>query len=138
MLKKICHMITVTITTAMLMANGYSWDDVDLLAECIFWENWHTDAEKETAYWTGCVVKNRVESDKFPNTIREVLYQKNPKQYSTTKYFHTKELPQECYEMARDILIKDTSDVPKNVLYQATFKQGKVWKQKNGEVFCYG
>ena len=137
-MKMVIDALIALILSSMLAFKGYTQEDVNLLAEVIYWENWNTDAEKETAYWTGCVVKNRVESNQFPNTIREVLYQKNPTQYSTTKYFHTKELPKECYEMAREILIGDTSDVPKNVLYQATFKQGKIWRQKNGEIFCYG
>lgn len=113
-------------------------DDRDLLAEVIYHENWHTDKEKKTARWTGAVVLNRVKSPKFPNTIREVLYQKNPTQYSTTKYFFTVELPQEVYDMATDLLMNGTPDVPENVLYQAQFEQGVVWKELNGEVFCYG
>ena len=84
------------------------------------------------------VIVNRKKSKDFPNTIKEVLYQKNPTQYSTTKYFFTKEIPEECYTMARNILAFGTPDVPEDVLYQATFKQGKIWKQKNGEIFCYG
>lgn len=134
----VSRLVASIITMSLLMANGYTKADVDLLAEVIYWENWYTDAEKETAYWTGAVVMNRVKSDKFPNTIEEVLYQKNPIQYSTTKYFITKEIPEECYEMARNILAFGTPDVPEDVLYQATFKQGKIWKQKNGEIFCYG
>ena len=128
--------LIVAIIPLLITIKGYTEEDVNLLAEVIYWENWYTDAEKETAYWTGAVVMNRVKSEQFPNTIEEVLYQK--KQYSTTKYFFTKELPEECYEMARKILAFGTHDVPENVLFQATFKQGKIWKQKNGEIFCYG
>lgn len=113
-------------------------EDVKLVAELIFWENWYTDKAKKTAYWTGAVARNRVKSPKFPNTYYEVIYQKNPTQYSTTKYFFTKELPKECYEMADNIVRNGTPDVPENVYYQATFSQGKVWKELNGEVFCYG
>ena len=116
----------------------YKRESISLLAEVIYHENWFTDKEKKTAYWTGAVVMNRVKSPKFPNTVKEVLYQKNPIQYSTTGKFFTKEIPEECYEMARDIWENGTPDVPENVLYQATFKQGKIWEQKNGEIFCYG
>lgn len=128
--------VTAIITSALLIFNGFTPDDVNLMANVIYHENWYTDAEKETAYWTGAVVLNRVKSDKFPNTIHDVLYQRG--QYSTTKKFFTKEIPKECYEMARKILAYGTPDVPENVVFQATFKQGKVWKTKNGEVFCYG
>lgn len=138
MVETLTRTLVALITSTLILANGYTEKDVNLLAEVIYWENWFTDAEKETARWTGAVVMNRVKSNQFPNTIEDVLYQKNPIQYSTTKYFFTKELPNDCYEMARQILAYGTPDVPENVLYQATFKQGKVWKIKNGEVFCYG
>lgn len=110
----------------------------DLLANVIYHENWYTDKERLTAYWTGAVVMNRVKSDKFPNTIEGVLYQKHPIQYGTTGKFFTEEISEECYKMADDILKYGTPDVPENVLYQATFKQGKIWKELNGEIFCYG
>lgn len=136
MVETLTRMATIIATMLLLAYNGYTLQDVELVAQTIFWENWYTDAEKETAYWTGCVVKNRVESDQFPNTVHDVIYQKG--QYSTTKYFFTKEVPEECYEMAKRILAFDTDDVPKEILFQARFKQGKVWREKNGEIFCYG
>lgn len=128
--------IFIVVLTILLSINGYTENDVNLLAEVIYWENWYTDTEKETAYWTGAVVMNRVYSDEWPNSIHDVLYQKG--QYSTTKYFFTTKIPEECYDMARQILVFGTNDVPKNVVFQSTFKQGKVWKQKNGEYFCFG
>lgn len=111
--------------------------DIRLVAEVIFWENWWTDPEKEAAYKTGAVVMNRVHGKNWPNTVHDVVYQKG--QYSTTKYFYTKEIPQECYEMARDIVLHGTPDVPANVVYQARFEQGSgVWGDPiNGEYFCY-
>lgn len=112
--------------------------DIELLAEVIYHENWHTDKDKLTARWTGAVVMNRVKSKQFPNTVEEVLYQKNPTQYSTTQKFFTVELPEECYQMAADIYRNGTPEVPETVLYQATFSQGKLWKKLNGEYFCYG
>lgn len=113
-------------------------EDINLLAEVIYHENWHTDKDHKAAYYTGAVVLNRVARKDFPNTIKGVLYQINPRQYSTTDKFFTKELPQKCYQMAIDLLKYGTPDVPKNVLYQATFRQGsKVWKIINGEYFCY-
>ena len=113
-------------------------EDIELLAEVIYWENWYTDKKKRSAYLTGAVVMNRVNSPKWPNTVREVLYQRG--QYTTTKYFFTEELPGEVYDMAADIIDNGTPDVPYNVVYQATFKQGYGdWIDPiNGEHFCYG
>ena len=113
-------------------------EDIELLAEVIYWENWYTDKKKRSAYLTGAVVMNRVNSPKWPNTVREVLYQRG--QYTTTRYFFTEELPGEVYDMAADIIDNGTPDVPYNVVYQATFKQGYGdWIDPiNGEHFCYG
>lgn len=110
--------------------------EVYLLAEIIFWENWFTDPEKRAAYLTGAVAMNRVKSDKWPNTVHDVAYQRG--QYSTTKYFYTKEIPAECYDMAWDIYRNGTPDVPAGVVFQATFKQGPKYEVINGEWFCYG
>ena len=63
--------------------------EINLLAEVIYHENWHTDKEKRAAYLTGAVVMNRVNSPLWPNTVKAVLYQKN--QYSTTGLFFTKD-----------------------------------------------
>lgn len=110
--------------------------DIELLAEVIYHENWHTDKNRLAAYYTGAVVMNRVHSKDWPNTIESVLYQKG--QYSTTKYFFTKELPAEVYEMAERILRDGTDDVPDNVIFQAMRPLGKVWKKVNTDYFCYG
>lgn len=113
-------------------------EEVYLIAEVIFWENWFTDPEHLAAYYSGAVVMNRVKSPLWPDTVKGVVYQKG--QYSTTKYFYTKELPPEVYEMAWDIYRYGTPDVPYNVVFQATFKQGSGdWIEPiNGEHFCYG
>ena len=113
-------------------------DEINLLAEVIYHENWHTDKEHLAAYYTGAVVMNRVNSSAWPDTVKDVLYQKG--QYSTTKLFYTKEIPQECYDMARDIYKNGTPDVPANVIFQSMQKglgRGH-WKVINGEYFAYG
>ena len=132
--KVITFLITMLITSAALFP--YTQKDVDLLAEVMYWENWYTDSEHLTAYYTGAVVMNRVKSKNWPDTIEKVLYQRG--QYSTTKYFFTKEIPEECYQMAMDILLHGTPNVPENVIFQSTFRQGSgKWKVMNGEWFCY-
>jgi len=111
--------------------------EVILLANVIYHENWHTDKEHKAAYYTGAVVLNRVKDKDFPDTVYDVLYQKNPIQYSTTHKFFTVEIPEECIKMARNLLRYDY-DVPSNVVYQAQFKQGSdVYDIINGDYFCY-
>ena len=111
-------------------------EDIELLAEVMYHENWHTDPEHEAARLTGAVVLNRVKSPRWPNSIRSVLYQKG--QYATTGKFFTKEIPSECYEMARMLLINGTPDVPENVVFQAMRPQGHgIWKVVNTDYFCF-
>lgn len=110
--------------------------DIELLAEVIYHENWHTDKDKLTARWTGGVVMNRVKSNRYPNNVHDVVYQKG--QYAVVYKLFTVKLPDECYEMARDIYYNGVEGMPENVLFQATFLQGELWKKLNGEYFCYG
>lgn len=117
-------------------------EDIKLLAEVMYHENWHTDKDHKAAYYTGAVVLNRVRSDEpwmhlnGDKTVYDVIYAKG--QYSTTHKFFTVELPQECYEMAKHLLMYGAPDVPKTIVYQAMFKQGSgVWKKINTDYFCY-
>ena len=133
----IAGIIALVLSTSVAESRpAYTQEDINLLAEVIYHENWHTDSEHLAAYYTGAVVMNRVKSKNWPDTIEKVLYQRG--QYSTTKYFFTKEIPEECYQMARDILLFGTPDVPETVIFQSTFRQGSgKWKVINGEWFCY-
>jgi hypothetical protein len=138
--KAVVEVLTAALISAALFP--YTMKDVDLMAEVIYHENWYTDSKHEAAWLTGCVVKNRMDRDdkwlhlKGDKTVYDVVYAKG--QYSTIKDFYTVEIPKECRQMAIDILTKGTGDVPKDVIFQATFKQGKVYKIINGEYFCYG
>ena len=120
----------------LIAAWEHRQEEINLLAEVIYHENWHTDKEHLAAYYTGAVVMNRVNSKVWPDTVKKVLYQKG--QYSTTKLFFTKEIPAECYEMAKDIYRNGTPDVPANVIFQAMRPLGKTWKKVNTDYFCYG
>ena len=111
-------------------------EDINLLAEVMYHENWHTDKDHKAAYYTGAVVLNRVARKDFPNTVKGVLYDKG--QYVTTNKFYTVELPSECYEMAKQLLIKG-ADIPIAVIFQSTHRSfgSGVWKEINGEYFNY-
>ncbi len=122
----------------LIAAWEHRQEEINLLAEVIYHENWHTDKEHLAAYYTGAVVMNRVKSNVWPNTVKDVLYQKNPRQYSTTEKFFPAEIPEECYEMARDIYRNGTPDVPEDVIFQSMRPLGKTWKKVNTDYFCYG
>lgn len=140
-LKRIIQGIFIALIASMNISSAeakskYTQEDVQLLAEVIYHENWHTDSEHLAAYYTGAVVMNRVHCSEWPNTIEGVLYQGG--QYSTTKKFYTVKLPSECYQMAEDILKNGTPDVPENVIFQSMRPLGEVWKKVNTDYFCFG
>ena len=131
------HLVGMPVYLEQLEEPLYPYE-IQLLAEVMYHENWRTDPDKFAAYYTGAVVMNRVKAKRYPNTIHDVLYQKNPRQYSTTDDFFTKELPEECYKLAMKVY-RGTPDVPENVVYQAMFKQGSgVWQKINTDYFCFG
>lgn len=107
---------------------------IKLLTEVIYHEN---GGDLWKAYLTGLVVLNRVHATDFPNTVEGVLYQDHPKQYSTTNKFFTKEIPEEYYHLAIKCM-KDDGKIPRDVIYQAMFKQGHgVYWTDGKEYFCY-
>ena len=71
------------------------------------------------------VVVNRVNSDLFPDTVREVVAA--PGQYTTAYLSGFDKTTRQCYEAAKKALDGE-SGVPEDVIWQAEFVQGKeVW-----------
>ena len=118
----------------------YSADDFYELSHVI-------QAEAGYTYWdmmigVGSVVLNRVASDAYPNTIYEVIHQTNPIQYSTASYLDS-QVPTAEVEEVTDYLLRNGSQYPENVLYQANFPQGSgtyltLTTRYSTMFFCYG
>ena len=116
----------------------YSADDFYELSHLI-------QAEAGYTYWemmagVGSVVLNRGASDKFPNTVYDVIYQ--PGQYSTASYLASQVPTQEVLDVT-DYLLRNGSDYPADVLYQANFAQGSgvymtLSTSYSTMYFCYG
>lgn len=82
------------------------------------------------------VIMNRVNSDKFPNTIFEVLVQ--PGQYAFVNDEIIWGEPDERAIKNAEYVYWNGSQIPENVLFQAEFLQGSgVWKQIDNQYFCY-
>ena len=81
------------------------------------------------------VILNRVESEKFPNTIEDVIFQDNPVQFSTVKNgSYSKAIPNEdsmkAYEIAK------TYDI--DALYFESTSNENSWQSRNLEyLFTY-
>lgn len=72
--------IILTVAVAEYKEKNPYGSDVDILARNIYFEARGSSVEDQIA--VGLTVLNRVHSDKYPNTIAEVVYQ--PRQYSWT------------------------------------------------------
>lgn len=111
--------------------------ELELYAHVIYGEAGNMNDECQQA--VGMVVKNRVNSDRFPDTTEEVIFQ--PGQYACTwkggTYYW--EPSEQAYENAKKVILGETDiDVPSDVVFQAQFTQGSgVWRMIGNQYFCH-
>lgn len=81
------------------------------------------------------IVLNRLVSDRFPNTIRDVIYAEG--QFSTTKFLDTAK-PGELQYKAIECAMTQKSVLPMDVFFFGrAAKTSKVWGKIGGHTFCY-
>lgn len=110
--------------------------DLDVLARVIYGEAGASWCDDKMRYYVGSVVLNRVANNDFPNTIRDVVFQKG--QYACTWAGNYYDEPTErCYEIAEWLLLNG-SVLPEGVVYQAEFIQGSgIYEKVQNQYFCY-
>lgn len=112
----------------------YSQEDLYVMAHVLAGEAQYCD-DREQRY-VGSVVLNRVKHDEFPDTIREVVFQR--KQYSSVadrNYY--REPTENNWSNARWIL-ENGSIMPGYVVYQSKGKQGSgVYLKTKWHTYCY-
>ena len=125
----------------------YTEDDLFCLAAVIYQEAGAYGISDETRMLVGNVVLNRVESELYPDTIREVLEQYG--QWGTmwsdgvkfpadAREEYAQEAVENAYDCARRLL-EGERVCPSNVLFAAEFKQGGgVYTVSDGIFFCWG
>ena len=124
----------------------YTQEDVILLAKIMYAEEgvlltkyYDTEPEKveETFKLAGSVVLNRREYHYMgAMTIKDVLYSKG--QYASQTINHVNgnhDIPDIVYKWAEDLLMFGTIG-PENLIYQAQFVQGNVYKHNWNQYFC--
>lgn len=125
----------------------YTEDELEALALVIYQEAGSDACSDATRYMVGAVVLNRVASDRFPDTLEEVLLQERqygllhwtglvwPERASRPGEAHAVE---RAYRQAAELLDGTVTDVlPEDVCYQAEFVQGvEVVAQSGGFYFC--
>lgn len=100
----------------------YTEEDLYLLSHLICGEVEGCDRQMKT--YVGSVALNRVADSRFPGTLKEVIYQNNPLQYSCTVDGNFEKEPgEETIEVAK-YLLENGSQLPPNVIFQAEFEQG--------------
>ena len=112
--------------------------ELSLMAHLLMGECGATYNDDEMLYLAGAVVLNRVQSEHFPDSVGEVIYQKGQYQCVTLENsgFY-KEPTERCWKIASELLINGY-DTPPNVLFQAEFVQGKgVYAKIQNMYFCY-
>ena len=111
-------------------------EDIEILARVMNGEAGNVKNDEWVLYY-GSVVLNRIKSKEFPNTLKEVVFQKNPLQYAcTVDGNYDRQPPERMYRLAEQLL-RYGSIIPESVVFQATFKQGKIWKKCGVTYFCY-
>ena len=117
---------------------NYTYEDLYLLAHII-----NAEAGGGTSYISdqcvfgvGSVVLNRVKDHRFPNTIREVLWQ--PGQYYNGWHGAiTREPVDRSWQIAAELL-EEGPIFPPEVVWQANFTQGRgTYLYTDGMYFCY-
>lgn len=122
----------------------YSKDDLEVLSTVMTIENGH--ASKKCLLLTGSVVLNRVADKRFPNSIREVIFDgynsPGPQQYATVTVRGVKNLnvkvPKKIRALAAFLLMYAPL-CPKDVLYQSMDSSlgSKIFKKIGREYFAY-
>ncbi len=108
-------------------------EERELLASVIWVEAQGEPAEGQQA--VAEVVLNRLYSDRFPDTLRNVIYAEN--QFRSVPYLKDAEPTQTQYQ-AIDRAIYGPYVLPDNVFYFATYKATKnVWGTIGNHIFCY-
>ena len=118
----------------LLKSKKYSDEDLYVLSHVIFGEA--DGYSEELQIGVGSVVLNRVADGKFPDAIKEVVFQKG--QCACTWDGNYDRKP---YQQAIDVaiyLLEDGSQYPEYVIFQAEFLQGdRTYKQIGNTYFCY-
>lgn len=112
----------------------YSQEDYEVMVQLLTGECQNQGWECQVA--VGSVALNRVAHKWYPDTLYEVAHQKG--QYACFKDGNAYREPTELTLEVADYLLRNGSQLPSNVIYQAQFKQGSgVYAKIGTETFCY-
>ena len=106
---------------------SYTDEDLYVLSHIISAEA--GNCQEEMMLYVGSVVLNRVADDRYPDTIKEVVFQTDPLQYGPTKDGSYYEEPTPEAVEAAEKLLEEGSVLPAKVIYQSNEKLGKYYTE---------
>lgn len=108
-------------------------EEKDLLLRLGVHEGGETDSESIAHVMQ--TVLNRVDSEQFPNTVSEVIFQKNPTQFTSAKRLAKANITDAAYEALEQVIMGVY--VTDEALYFESLP-GKVWSKSHNYLFTYG
>lgn len=121
-----------------LQKPSVNYDDMLLLARVIYAEaTENPNLRVKDRQYVGSVVINRLKSGYWGNKLTNVIYA--PRQYACVgnRKFNSYP-PQECIDIAKQLLLGVSFGVPENVIFQAQFRQGSgIWQIVGVHYYCY-
>lgn len=111
--------------------------DTEELAQLMYAELGKFINEPDAEYYfkiDGQVALNRKDSDSFPNTLHEVIYQIGQYEDAVSKIGTQNNIPEKVYKWANDLL-EGESIAPGNLIYASENKNGTIYDEWNGFYF---
>ena len=106
------------------MSGPYSGEDVLLAARVAYFESGRSEDGYRAVL---CVILNRVESSKWPNSVNDVVYQKSQFSVVGRSDFLTKTIPDSVIGYANDVLNNGNRILPTNVMSFRSAATDKTW-----------
>ena len=130
----IAYVLTKDLADEPVEIKSYTEEELYIMAHLLAGEAQGYPDEEQL--YVGSVALNRVKSDRYPDTLKEVVFQKG--QYACTwdgNYYRT---PTERNWKNAEYLLKNGSVLPENVVFQSGGKQGKgVYVKTKWHYYCY-
>jgi len=116
---------------------GYTLTEEDIYTLACFVRVEAREEESQVKQAVAEVVLNRIMSEDYPNTVRDVIW-KTEFYRSVEAMSRVQEPELDCY-LAVDAAMYGPYVLPENVVHFATYRvNDNVWGQIGGHIFCYG
>lgn len=106
------------------VSGPYSGEDILLAARVAYFESGRSEDGYRAVL---CVILNRVESSKWPNSVNDVVYQKSQFSVITRSDFLTKTIPDSVIGYSNDVFNNGNRLLPTNVMSFRSGQDDKVW-----------